>query len=128
MAQSDDNSTNPNNGLDPAQDSSKAVTVEGVLLQRQRGRRIDLRSSAGVLRESARIYKEMRSGRLSLAAADIASRVLRRHSEMLSAEEQRRQLAELQRDVAALRSAPLGGRPSIAPMPAWATDAGERDS
>jgi hypothetical protein len=76
---------------------------EGEFLKRVRLRRVDLRTLHGTLRESARIYRELASGRISMAAAEIRSRVLRRHSEILNAIEQQDYLAELQRQVVELQ-------------------------
>ena len=79
----------PLNDLGSGQDleSSGTQTREGVLLKRRRRRRLDLRTLPGALRESARVYRELAEGRISMAEAEVRSRVLRRHSEILSSVE-----------------------------------------
>ena len=56
------------------------------------------------MRESARVYRELAEGRISLAVAEVRSRVLTRHSQILSSVEQREQLAALQAAVDKIQS------------------------
>jgi hypothetical protein len=88
----------PINGMKSGQDSPEAAAVplEGEYVQRQRRRRLDLRTLHGTLRESARVYRELAEGRISLSESEVRSRVLTRHSQILSSLEQREQLAQLQ--------------------------------
>jgi hypothetical protein len=95
------------NDLPPTQNSETGAAREGQLLEkRRRHRRLDLASMHGVLRESARCYRDFIEGRTSAAITEIRSRTLRRHSEILAAVEQSTQLAELQRDIAAIAARP----------------------
>ncbi|MEP7312536.1 MAG: hypothetical protein ABI859_08130 [Pseudomonadota bacterium] len=59
-------------------------TSEGILLKRRRRRRLDLKTLHGTLRESARVYREVAEGRISMAEGEVRSRMLRRHGEILA--------------------------------------------
>ncbi len=76
-----------------------------------RRRRLDLKTLHGTLRESARVYRELAEGRITLGEADVRSRVLRRHSEILSSVEQREQLEDIRQQLARLQ----GGEPALLP-------------
>jgi hypothetical protein len=95
----------PINGMESGQDSAApaARRLEGQFLERRRRRRLDLKTIDGTLRESARLYRAMAQGELSLAAGDVMSRVLGRHGELLSALEQQELLMELNQKLEALR-------------------------
>jgi hypothetical protein len=71
-----------NNGLGPSHDQPSPLV--GQLIQRQRRRRMDLRTLHGVARESAKLYRLLAQGQMLPAQAEVRSRVLRRHSEILS--------------------------------------------
>jgi hypothetical protein len=58
-------------------------TLEGEFLKRRRRRRLKLDSLAGTARESARVYRELAEQRISAGEAEVRSRVLRRHHEIL---------------------------------------------
>ncbi len=94
------------NGLKSNGDSNGAPTSThgGEYIKRARRRRLDLKTLHGTLRESARVYRELAEGRITMLEAETRSRVLRRHSEILTALEQRDQVAEIQRQLEALRS------------------------
>ena len=64
----------------------------------------DLRTLHGTLRESARVYRQLAQGEISMAEAEVRSRVLRRHGEILSALEQQAQLSAIQEQLAATLS------------------------
>jgi hypothetical protein len=81
-------------------------TQTGEFLKRGRRRRLDLKTLHGTMRESARVYRELAEGRIDLVEAETRSRVLRRHSEILTALEQRDQVTEIQRQLDALRNQP----------------------
>ena len=70
------------NELQSSHDS--ADTLSGELIERVRRRRCDLRTLGGVARESAKIYRLLAAGELPLAQVEVRSRVLKRHSEILS--------------------------------------------
>jgi hypothetical protein len=101
----------PVKGLESGQESDApaARKIEGQFLERRRRRRLDLKTVHGTLRESARIYRAVAQGELSLSAADVMSRVLGRHGELLNALEQRNQLEAIQQQLAALN----GEQPSL---------------
>jgi hypothetical protein len=82
--------------------AAEGAAPNGEWLPRARRRRLDLRSLDGTLRESARIYREAAEGRISLASAEVRSRILRRHGELLAAREQQQQLADIQAQLKAL--------------------------
>jgi hypothetical protein len=63
------------------------ATLQGQLLQRRRRRRLDLHSVAGLLRESAKVYRLLADEEITMAAAEVRSRVLKRHGEMLIGQE-----------------------------------------
>lgn len=88
------------NGLDPGQDSGS------VYLKRARRRRLDLKTLHGTLRESARVYRELAEKRITLAEAEVRSRVLKRHGEILAAVEERQQRQELIEQLQRVGAAP----------------------
>jgi hypothetical protein len=63
-----------------------------------------LKTLHGTLRESARVYRELAEGRIDLVTAETRSRVLSRHSQILTALEQRDQIEQLQRQLEALQT------------------------
>jgi hypothetical protein len=73
---------------------------------RKRRRRLDLRTLNGTLRESARVYRELAEGKISLEHAEVRSRVLGRHRDILAALKQSEQLEAIQQQLAALRGEP----------------------
>ena len=99
----------PINGVNSMEDSpgARASPAEGEYLRRRRRRKLDLRTLHGTLRESARVYREIAEGRISLAEGEVRSRTLRRHSEILATLEQRDQIAAIQAQLAALQGAPV---------------------
>jgi hypothetical protein len=92
-------------------------TRESVFIKRRRRRRLDLKTLNGTLRESARVYRELAEGRISMAEAEVRSRVLRRHGEIMSDIEQRELLVSLNDQLAQLR-AMRGEGAVITPVPA----------
>jgi hypothetical protein len=74
-----------------------------LLLKRRNKRRVDLRSLPGVLRESARNYKDLIEGVISLEVAEVRSRAIARHHEILNAVRQEAYVANLAAEVKALR-------------------------
>jgi hypothetical protein len=70
-------------------------TLTGQLLTRRRRRRLDLRTLHGVARESAKIYRALSQGEILPAQAEVRSRVLRRHSEILGVLEMEKLGAQL---------------------------------
>lgn len=76
----------------------------GEYLKRARRRRLDLKTLHGTARESSRVYRELAEGKINLLEAETRSRILRRHSEILTALEQRDQVVEIQAQLAALQS------------------------
>jgi hypothetical protein len=93
------------NGVHSRQDAKGAVapTHGQEYLKRARRRRLDLKTLHGTLRESARVYRELAEAKITLLEAETRSRVLRRHSEILTALEQRDQIEALQRQLEALQ-------------------------
>jgi hypothetical protein len=94
------------NGMRSGQDAKAPPTSAhgGEYIKRAQRRRLDLKTLHGTLRESARVYRELAQGEISMVEAETRSRVLRRHSEILSALEQRDQVAEIQRQLEALKA------------------------
>ena len=91
------------NGVASGQDSAPALAGEYVARRR---RRLDLRTLHGTLRESARVYRELAEGRISLSESEVRSRVLTRHSQILSSLETREQIAQLQAGIERLQTNP----------------------
>ena len=124
--------TRPNNEMDIAQEShdppketKKLSSLEGKVLERRRRRFLDVRTLAGVARAHATLFREMMTGRLSLAHFEIASRGLKRHSEILSTLEQQEQLADIQAkltELQASRNQPALPAPVERELPDWAKD------
>ena len=97
MAHDDSEAAAEINRLESSQKAP--APLSGQLIERAKRRRVDLRTLHGVARESAKIYKGLSTGQLQPAQAEIRSRVLRRHSEILSTlqvEELGRRLEQLQ--------------------------------
>lgn len=107
------------NELDSGKSSENVPprTLEGEILKRRRRRRLDLVSLPGALRESGRIYRDLVEGRISMAQAEVRSRVLRRHTEALGAYQQQQVLESLNEKIAGLealqRGSPLTQLPSF---------------
>jgi hypothetical protein len=80
--------------------------AQGVLIERQFQRRNNINSLPGLIREHARLIALMRSGEISLDKGEILSRAYARHKEMVSALEQRTQLAAIEQQLKALRGEP----------------------
>jgi len=89
-----------NNGLGSSHDLQSPLV--GQLIQRVKRRRADLKTLNGVARESAKIYRALAQGTLPPAAAEVRSRVLRRHGELLATI----RLEQLQRDFDEYRARP----------------------
>jgi hypothetical protein len=101
----------PINGVGSGEDGETIVTRTRQTYfpkgeDRKRRRRLDLKTLHGTMRESARVYRELAEGRISLEHAEVRSRVLGRHREILSSLEQTRQLAAIQEQLQALRAEP----------------------
>jgi hypothetical protein len=92
------------NGLENGQDSESIATrtPDAVFLKRRQRRRLDLRSLAGTLRESARVYREIAEGKISLAEGEVRSRVLGRHKDVLAAIQQTEYLKSIDERLAAI--------------------------
>jgi hypothetical protein len=69
---------------------------ESVFVKRSRLRKIDLASVMGTARESARVYKDLIRGEISMVEADVRSRILKRHAEVLTEIEKAEQLKQMQ--------------------------------
>jgi len=84
--------------LETGQDAevSQSHALEGEFLKRRRGRRFNLKHEHGTAREHIRTYRDFTSGLISMSEAEVRSRMLRRHSEILSSITQREQLAQIQ--------------------------------
>jgi hypothetical protein len=94
---------------------------------RKRRRRLDLRTLNGTLRESARVYRELAEGKISLEHAEVRSRVLGRHRDILAALKQSEQLEAIQQQLAELRTSP--GMPiRSADVPQLAASHSEEDT
>jgi hypothetical protein len=94
---------------------------------RKRRRRLDLRTLNGTLRESARVYRELAEGKISLEHAEVRSRVLGRHRDILAALKQSEQLEAIQQQLAELRASP--GMPiRSADVPQLAASQSEEDT
>jgi|GEM_PF-7103509 len=109
MTQANRKATLNGNGLESGQDSSGHA--EGQFVHRMRRRRLDLSTLHGTLRESARVYRELAEGDISMVEADVRSRVLRRHSDILTAVEQGQQIRNLQEQLERIQSHP--GTPAL---------------
>lgn len=96
------------NGLENGSDTlgSQTRAPEAVFLKRRRRRRLDLRTLAGTLRESARVYRDIAEGKITLGEGEVRSRVLGRHKDILSSIEQVQQLKDLNQKLEALNSKP----------------------
>ena len=103
------------------QDAENAPTPAhgGEFIQRARRRRLDLKTLHGTAREHSRVYRELAESKISLIEAETKSRVLRRHSEILTALETRDQVDSISRQLEALqhRSAPTND-PALVYTPA----------
>ncbi len=86
------------------------VKPGGVLIRR---RRVDLSTLRGTLRESGRVYRDFVNGVITMEAAEVRSRVLGRHKEILSSMEQQRQLAELLNQLKALHGGAITFDPEL---------------
>jgi hypothetical protein len=82
----------------------KQVFLKGE--DRKRRRRLDLKTLHGTARESARVYRELAEGRITLEHAEVRSRVLGRHRDILAALKQSEQLEAIQAQLRALRGDP----------------------
>jgi hypothetical protein len=106
MTQANQETANTANGMESVQDSADPATraLEGQLLKRRRRRRLDLKTLHGTLRESAKVYRELVQGEISMAEAEVRSRVLRRHGEILGQLEVKEYLEQLEARVAVVES------------------------
>jgi hypothetical protein len=120
MASGSSERSSGNNGLGSSHDPGSPLV--GQLIQRVKRRRADLKTLNGVARESAKIYRALAQGTLQPAAAEVRSRVLRRHGELLATIK----LEQMQRDFDEFRSRPTlqngfgdyGNDPAITQDPA----------
>lgn len=96
------------NSLESGADQESPIShkTESVFLKRSRRRRLDLRTLDGTLRESGRIYRDLAEGRISQVDAEVRSRVLGRHREILNAMTQAAQLKALQEQLAQIQNPP----------------------
>ena len=94
------------NDMESAQTARSAPPAprEGEFMKRKRRRRLDLKTQHGTARESARVYRELAEGRITPATAEVRSRVLRRHGEILSSLEQQAAIEALQTQLARLEA------------------------
>ncbi len=92
---------------------AKATAVRGVLERRWRRKR-DINSLDGLMREHARLIAAMHNNRVDLAKAEVISRAYGRHREMVTALEQREQIAALQRQLEDLKAS---GHATLAYVP-----------
>ena len=97
--------------------TAQPSTREGELLKRKRRRRLDLKTLHGTLRESARVYREFAEGRITAGEAEVRSRVLRRHGEILGAVEQQRMIEDLQQKLDAIQSGSARTTTDLLPAP-----------
>lgn len=86
-------------GEAPASPPRKAL--RGILERRWR-RKNDIGTLHGLCREHARLIAAMHNGRITLEKGEVLSRAYSRHREMVSALEQRTQLAALQEQLEAI--------------------------
>ena len=93
---------------------------------RPRRRRMNLNSVDGTIRESIRTYRDLAEGRVSILEAEARGRQLRRHLDLLSAKDEREQLARIEqalRDLQAARTQPALPAPTKpAALPEWAQE------
>jgi len=84
----------------------RKVTVKvkgGELVERQFQRRNNINSLPGLIREHARLIQLIRNGDIPLDRGEVLSRAYGRHKEMVTALEQRTQLAAIQKQLEAMR-------------------------
>jgi hypothetical protein len=77
--------------------------LQGELLKRRYKRRVDLRSLEGCLRESARVYRDLCDGLIGLETAEVKSRIIGRHRDILGDKDRKKQLADLVEQLRELR-------------------------
>jgi hypothetical protein len=85
----------------------RKVTVKakgGELVERQFQRRNNINSLPGLIREHARLIQLIRNGEIPLDRGEVLSRAYGRHKEMVTALEQRTQLAAIHAQLEALRA------------------------
>jgi hypothetical protein len=96
-------------GAPPKRSRGGKVTVKakgGELIERQFQRRNNINSLPGLIREHARLIQMIRNGEIPLDRGEVLSRAYGRHKEMVTALEQRTQLAAIQEQLKALRGDP----------------------
>lgn len=101
-AQDNSSGSSVDRGLAGGRNSREAQ--EGEYVARARRRRLDLRSLAGTAREHGRVYRMLAEGSITELQAETRSRVLRRHSDILTTIEQKQQVADIQAALADLQS------------------------
>jgi hypothetical protein len=106
----------PVNDLENANEAENPSprTQQSVFPKRKRRRRLDLRSLDGTARESASVYREFTSGKITAGELEVRSRHLRRHSEIVGTAKQAEQLAAIQSQLEALGAQRLDGSPLMA--------------
>jgi hypothetical protein len=95
--------------LEAEQGSPITTPQQEVLLKRRRRRVVDLKSLPGVLRESARIYRDLVDRTITLETGEVLSRAIARHHEILKTLKQESQILELMQQLREVRGAPLIG-------------------
>ena len=86
-------------------DVPRPKALRGVLERKWR-RKNDINSLPGLIREHSRLISAMHNGRIRLDLGEVLSRAYSRHREMVSALEQRQQLAAITEQLKALRGEP----------------------
>jgi hypothetical protein len=99
----------PNSGVvgESPPKRGRKVTVKakgGELVERQFQRRNNINSLPGLIREHARLIQLIRNGEIPIDKGEVLSRAYGRHKEMVSALEQRTQLAAIQKQLESLRA------------------------
>jgi hypothetical protein len=80
--------------------------VKGTLIERKFQRRNNINSLPGLIREHARLIALIRAGEIALDRGEVLSRAYGRHKEMVSALEQRNELAKIREELRAIRGDP----------------------
>src|ERR1700722_8643442 len=88
------------------EDRPRHTALENEMEQRKWRRRNNISSLHGLIREHSRLIGAIHTGRIELTKGEVLSRAYGRHREMVTALEQRNQLAEIQQQLAALNGEP----------------------
>jgi hypothetical protein len=84
---------------------SQSHAIEGVLIKRPRRRRLNLKTDHGTANEHIKTYRDFASGLISMSEAEVRSRMLRRHSEILGSITQRELMAAVLEELIRSRQA-----------------------